>query len=410
MPRLLVFTVCVAALAACSNAPTGSQPPVNTEPLPAYADFKEALLAATSLEDAAERDTTVSALWDTLAAYGDFPFARGDSAAFLYRGGAASLSFVGDFNGWNPATRRAIRLAPSDVWLQEEVFPVDARLDYKIVRNGGEWLLDPANPRTQRSGFGDNSELPMPGYEPSPWVERRGDVPRGTLSSTQTIVSQAMGYAINYRVYLPVGYQDLDRVPAIYVTDGHEYADDRMGSVVTVLDNLIAAGRIEPVMAVFVDPRVSGQNRRSEQYINNPAFARFFRDELVPDVDAKWRTVAERDARAILGTSLGGLNSTFFMVEIPETFGLIAVQSPAFQAGGGTIFGRVEAAEIATPSSIFMSWGTFFDGEEGAERMRGIFERKGYPLATRVTHEGHSWGQWRALIDDVLETFWGIEP
>jgi enterochelin esterase family protein len=410
MPRTLVFLLCIAALAACSNAPTGSEPPVNREPFPTYADFKQTLLAATSLEDAAERDSTVGAIWDSLAAYADFPFAREDSVAFLYRGTASSLAFVGDFNGWNPNTRRATRLTPSDVWLQEEVFPVDARLDYKVVRNGDQWLLDPENPRRQRSGFGDNSELPMPGYTPSPWVERRDDVPRGTLSSAHVISSQAMGYSISYRVYLPAAYDDLDRLPVIYVTDGHEYADDRMGSVVVVLDNLVAAGRIEPVLAVFVDPRVGGQNRRSEQYVNNPDFARFFRDELVPDVDAKWRTVAERDSRAILGTSLGGLNSTFFMVEIPETFGLIAIQSPAFQAGGGTIFARVEAAEIPAPRRIFMSWGTFFDGEEGAERMRGIFQGKGYPLATRVTHEGHSWGQWRALIDDLLETFWGTAP
>lgn len=69
---------------------------------------------------------------------------------------------------------------------------------------GGRWILDPANPRTQRSGFGDNSELRLPGYEPSPWVERRAGVRRGALTA-RVIESGRLGYAVHYQVYAPAG-------------------------------------------------------------------------------------------------------------------------------------------------------------------------------------------------------------
>lgn len=299
------------------------------------------------------------------------------------------------------------RLGSSNVWIRRESFPEDARLDYKFVRNGSQWILDPGNPLRQRGGFGDNSEIRMPAYVPSPWVDRMSSRPNGSYSSARTLASTNLGYTVTYRVYTPPGYESgaLDNLPVIYVTDGHEYADDQTGSMRIVLDNLIAEDAIEPVVAVFIDPRVGGSNRRASQYVENPDFAAFVADELVPVIDGAYRTRATAGSRAILGTSLGGLNAAYFGAVRPEVFGLLAVQSPAFHAGSD-IYGLYRD-HPKRDLRVHITWGTINDVGSAGQNMADILTERGYDLQTVVLNEGHSWGAWRALLDDALIYFWG---
>ena len=385
---------------------TTDVPVVGHAQLDGYDEFMAQLRSVCALEDPVRREELVSSLWKALGEAGRIPYVDGERVAFLDRGEADSLCFVGDFNGWRIETRDAERIASSSVWIQEEQFPLDARLDYKIVRNQGQWLLDPENPAIQVGGFGPNSELFMPEYVPSRWVERREDVPRGSLSASQMLESEALGPAVPFRVDVPADYAQLQDLPSIYVTDGHEYADDDMGSMVIVLDNLIADRAIVPILAVFIDPRVGGRNARAEQYRMNARFARFVATELVPYVDRGYRSATNHGERAILGTSLGGLNSAYFAVEIPQTFGLIAIQSPAFQAASGTIIPRLREARLED-QKIHMSWGSFFDFGEGTKQVEAILRQKACTLRTLTASEGHSWGQWRAQLDDILVYFWG---
>lgn len=372
-----------------------------------YQAFKDSLTALTQLADATERNNQLSTFWDSLKAHNQIPFKHGTSAAFLYRGSSASVQFPGDFNSWTPPHGSATRMSPSDVWIREESFPDDARLDYKILLNGNQWILDPSNPLTQRGGFGNNSELRMPAYVPSPWIKRIDGVPMGSFSGNISLSSTSLGYAVNYRVYTPPGYESdqLSDLPVIYVTDGHEYSHDEIGSMRIVLDNLIAAQEIVPVLAVFIDPRVGGANLRVSQYIENAKFASFVADELVPVIDRTYRTDPRRYARAIMGTSLGGLNAAYFAADETDTFYLIGIQSPAFHAGDSIY--DLYLNEPVRNVRIHMSWGTIHDVGNAGEVMATILSDKGYTYETLVLNEGHSWGSWRALLDDVLTYFWG---
>lgn len=374
-----------------------------------YEAFKDSLVALTQITDALERDAQLTEFFTDLQTQGQIPYTYGESVAFLYRGPGSTIQFAGDFNGWNPRDGNSILMAPSDVWIREESFPGDARLDYKIVRNANDWILDPDNPLKQRGGFGDNSELRMPMYIPSPWVDRQPGIPAGTYSSNFSIISSNLGYTVRYRVYTPAAYDSdqLSNLPVIYVTDGHETAADPTGSMLIVLDNLIDAERIPPVVAVFIDPRVGGNNLRFSQYIENDAFADFVADELVPLIDASYRTDPSREARAILGTSLGGLNSAFFGATRTDTFALLGVQSPAFKAGNNMY--DLYRNEPVRDVRIHMSWGTIHDVGDAGEKMAEILSDKGYEFETVILNEGHSWGAWRALLDDVLVYFWGLE-
>lgn len=371
-----------------------------------YTAFKAALTTA------AADPAALDAFWSRLRAAGQVPYAQGDSVAFLYRGPAAAVAWHGDFDAWGRAggvASQGRRLGGSDVWILEHAFPPSARIDYKVVV-GSQWLLDPANPLQVWSGFGPNSELRMPAYVyPADTVVPPG-IARGVLGPPARLSSSRLGYDVTYRVYTPAGYEALSGLPVLYVTDGHEYAPPHLGSLVAVLDHLIATGEVQPLVAVFVDPRVGGTNRRQAQYADDYAsFARFLADELIPAIDAQYRTKAVPGARGILGTSLGGLFATYFGAAHPNVVQRIAVQSPAYwydtQHNGDRVYALLEAAE-RLPLRFYLSTGTIYDTQADALRFKALLERKGYPLTYTERPEGHSWGQWRALVGEMLRALW----
>ncbi|MHC1705874.1 MAG: alpha/beta hydrolase-fold protein [Tenuifilaceae bacterium] len=371
-----------------------------------FSDFKNTLENLSEISDDTERQVKLQSFWDSLKSNHQVPFIFNDSVAFLYQGNASSVFWAGDFNGWSSSpTYQGTKVGLSNIWMLEKKFPTDARLDYKIIANGS-WILDLANSYTQLSGFGNNSELRMPDWIfPQETILAAG-VTRGTLSNNLLIHSSLLNYDLQYKVYTPYGYDGLSNLPVIYVTDGHEYARDLMGSMVIVLDNLIFSNKINPVIAVFIDPRQPdnlGINKRMAQYTGNIQFANFVADELVLLIDQQYKTNTNANARAILGTSLGGWNSAYFGLSRSDKFGLIGIHSPAFD----NLIIQSYSNSPKLPLKIFMSTGVIFDTQDRARTMKVVFDTKGYPLLYKEVNEGHSWGNWRALMDEPLIYFFG---
>jgi enterochelin esterase family protein len=372
-----------------------------------FADFRKTLDTIAAITDETLRLEKMNSFWDSLKINKQVPFVFNDSVALLYKGSATSVKWAGDFNRWNPdyGNFTGVKIGASDVWIVVKTFPLDARLDYKIVKDGS-WILDPANTFRQYSGFGPNSELRMPSWVfPEETILIEG-ANRGTLSENYLIQSipENLDYSLNYKVYTPFGYNDLQDLPVVYVTDGHEYADNKLGAMIIVMDNLIHQGIIKPIIAVFIDPREPSNmsnNRRMSEYVENMDYANFVADELVPQIDANYKTNPSPDNRAILGTSLGGWNSAFFGLNRSETFQLIGIHSPAF----GEDIIQAYSNEEKLPLKIFMSTGVIYDTETRARGMKAVLESKEYPLHYIEVNEGHSWGNWRALIDEPLTYF-----
>ena len=372
------------------------------QPFASYPDFSGALESAAALLDAGDREAAVDAVWERIVAHGQIPFAHGTTAAFLHRGPAGSVAARGDHNAWGTAGDGQMqRVGLSDVWRAVVPLPGDARVDYKLVVDG-DWRLDPHNPLQQWGGFGPNSELRMPAYAPSPETVRGDGVSEGTLREAAIVQSERLGYGVRYRVWTPAAYETdgPSDYPILFVTDGHEFADDRLGAALPVLDNLVAEGRITAPVVVFVDPRdpTTGQNRRQEQYVANPGFAAFIADELLPDIDAAYRTAG---TRGILGASLGGVCALYFAAERPDVFQRAGSMSPALWAAPELFdaFGPTPASQ-----GFFLSAGTLYDGAAHTRAMRDVLEAvPGFDLAYAERNEGHSWGQWRALVAPMLE-------
>jgi enterochelin esterase-like enzyme len=361
------------------------------------------------LYDSAAREQT----WNELVEAGDIPLVYGDSVAFLYKGNANSVMWMGDFNGWGRNAKfqnKGLRIPGSDLWILKAIFPQDARLDYKIVLNDNEWILDPNNQDHQWSGVGGgspNSELRMPGWKPDPIATRPVDgLKKGKMENDLLLNSKKLGYQITYSVYLPQGYSPNTKYPVIYVTDGYEYLHERLGNMALILDNLIHLQKIPPVVAIFIDHREPinrSNNRRMQELAMNEAYLQFFTEEFIPLIEKNYAVTKNSDQRAILGTSMGGLTAAYFAFSNPNVFGLVGIQSPAFWFKTD-IYTLCDNPENP-PVKLFMTTGLINDTEEGARKMKTILDKNTCNYKYMETNQGHSWGNWRDLIDDILIYF-----
>ena len=227
----------------------------------------------------------------------------------------------------------------------------------------------------------------------------------GSLSSDIRITSEALGYDLSYRVYLPQGDDTPAGLPTLYVTDGQGYIS--RGEMPQVLDRLIADGRIDSVVVVFVDPRDPDNarvNRRNQQFFCNEDYLDFYRRELVPTVERDYATANRQSARSILGVSFGGLNAACFGLDGHDTFSGIAMHSPANHPVPD-LLDRYEVSD-RLPLRIFLSTGQPNDNTRANRAFRDVLEAKGYPLEYIEVRQGHDWRNWRPLVDDVLLYFY----
>ena len=230
----------------------------------------------------------------------------------------------------------------------------------------------------------------------------------GTLTSDIRISSSVLGYELQYRVYLPNGYEARSDHSVIFLTDGQNYL--RRGSMDAVLDELIANQKINPVIAVFVDPRNPDDldnNRRHSQFLCNEDYLIFYIEELIPEIESTYPVIKRREGRTIMGLSFGGTNAACFGLMGYDTFSGIGMQSPANHPIPN-LLPTYESTPIL-PLKIFLSTGTPNDNTRANRDFHMILKSKGYPMKYMEVYEGHNWNNWGPLIDDVLIYYYGTE-
>ena len=237
---------------------------------------------------------------------------------------------------------------------------------------------------------------------------------QGTLSENIRIKSTALGYDLQYRVYLPdttnTDYTNTgDNLPTIYITDGESYA--KKGRMVSALDEAIAKGAIKPVIAIFVDARDPDDlkiNRRNEQFFCEKDYVEFFTTELVPLIDRTYNTSGLREDRVVLGVSFGGFNAGCFGLMATPYFGGIAMNSPAHSEFVRYLkkqYSKFEKKNL----KIYMSVGNHVDNRQAVLSFKKALDKKGYDLTYSQNNHGHNWNNWTPLLPEVLDTFFAIE-
>ena len=161
------------------------------------------------------------------------------------------------------------------------------------------------------------------------------DAARGSVELAR-FESVTLGRDYEYHVYLPAGYEDSGlRYPVIYLLHGR--GDDLYAWLngVNVLDTLIASGEIAPVIAIMPDvPSSDGASYYIDSaytgvdFPTEPVETAFF-DDLIPHVDATYRTLATREGRAVGGYSMGGAGALRYTLAHPDQFIGGIILSPA---------------------------------------------------------------------------------
>jgi enterochelin esterase-like enzyme len=356
-----------------------------------------------------------------------YPIFPSDTTYLLvYKGEKDSVGVLGDMNNWSEADWME-RIEGTDLFYLRGTAPAAARLEYWFVFGKNSlWSVDPLNPAKSLNGFGELSELAMPGYRHHPCFAGYRTGIKGSAENLKVheIASTALGYDHTVHVYLPPGYDPMRSYPALYLQDGIDYVE--FAQVPQVLDQLIRDEKIQPLIAVFVTPPnrfKPGMPNRMTEYGLNDEYVRFFADELVPFIDQHYSTRRDAAARLVAGDSFGGLISAYIPFARPNRFACGYSQSgylsfkqdtliQLFRTTGrkairlyvdvGTYEERVGASFLPAAETDFTA---------ANRRFAAALREAGYDFSYHEYPEGHTWGNWRRhLIDGLIWFFPGAKP
>jgi enterochelin esterase family protein len=225
--------------------------------------------------------------------------------------------------------------------------------------------------------------------------------------------SAALGGSRPVSIYTPPGYPaGGEPYPLLVVLDGTAYRG--LIPLPVILDNLIAAGRIPPVVAVLAG-RLEADERDTDLACN-PAFSHFLAEELLPWVRQQVRVTADPAQTVLAGSSLGGLAAACAAIEHPDRFGNVLAQSGsyAWKPNGATrpewIARRLAAGprlplRFSLDVGLFESWPPPVGGPsllDANRHLRDALRAKGYDVTYAEYVGGHGHANWQVTLPDEL--------
>ncbi len=368
------------------------------EAAPTFPTWKARLEAA----GASELEEEVSRFLQILKTLGT-PMIEGPQVNFIYYGPQASqVELTGEFNEWGRSGHAIpmARLGSTGFFYHTMQLSEPARLEYKLIIDG-EWQLDPFCPNQVDNGVGGSNSYFIAGdfHEP-PELQWRGEIAHGRVEQFE-FSSRRLDNTRHLYVYLPAAYDEdgAQRFGSLYVHDGGEYLE--RAKMANVLDNLIADGDVPPLVTVMVDPV-----NRMEEYWANDRYLDFLCDELLPEIEQRYRIVSNRKLRGIMGASLGGLISVYAALSHPDLFSLVAGQSSALMIEEEKLASLIKQTRRA-------SFRFYFDVGKyeprfipAHEQLLALLKRKRWPVLYQELAGGHNWTSWRAHLKDLLIFLW----
>jgi predicted alpha/beta superfamily hydrolase len=157
-------------------------------------------------------------------------------------------------------------------------------------------------------------------------------------------------------VYTPPGYNNDNKksYPVLYLQHGwgeDETAWSNQGHANLIMDNLIAEGKIKPFIIVMTYGMTNTARFGKIREFKIDTFQTVLIDELIPYVDAKFRTIAKQSSRAMAGLSMGGMETHTITLNKPEVFSYYALMS-------GGIYTPEEIKDKSKVKLIFLSCGS----------------------------------------------------
>jgi enterochelin esterase-like enzyme len=307
-----------------------------------------------------------------------------------------------------------MKKAENGVWeVTTDVVPGGAyRYNFNV---DGLSVLDPRNPATSESNTNSWSLVTVPGSDFSDLK----DVPHGAVAHI-TYYSKALGRFRRMHVYTPPGYeQGSERYPVLYLLHGAFDSDaswSTIGQAGEILDNLIAAGRAKPMIVIMPMGHTGsfafGPGGNLEKQMDE--FTHDFQNEIKPLVEQRYRTLADRQHRAIAGLSMGGaqtLNIAF--ADLAEyayvgvfSSGIFGIDRDGPGGGRGAAWferqkGALENADLK--KDLRLVW--FATGKSDflvatSRATVDALSQRGINVVYQETDGGHTWLNWRDYLHE----------
>ena len=242
-------------------------------------------------------------------------------------------------------------------------------------------------------------------------------ISHGTVQSV-AYKSKALGTDRKMMVYTPPGYeQSTSRYPLLYLLHGagsDETSWTQRGNAHVILDNLIADGKLKPLVVVMPfglaaawAPGARGD--AAENKMQREGFTKDFFEDVMPLVDAKFRVYTDRDHRAIGGLSLGGAQALAIGLTRLDLFSRVAAFSPAMGASnnpatGGVDFEMVLADSARINSQLKFLWvscgteDTLFDSIRDFSQQ---LSKHKVEHIYRITGGAHVYPVWQRNLNEV---------
>lgn len=223
--------------------------------------------------------------------------------------------------------------------------------------------------------------------------------------------SEALSRKMPYRVFLPPGYESAERrgvrYPVLYLLHGLSGRYDEWGGygVDQIANDLYAEGKLTHMVLVMPQGGLG-------YWMNQEGGARwgdYVARDLVTHVDATYRTLARREARAIGGLSMGAHGAVQLALNYPGVFGTAGAHSPSIRSRDSAppYFGSDEASfalrdpislartvQLESPPAIWIDAGEEDAWRPSAERLHHALEERGWPHEWHILpgdHDGWYW-------------------
>ena len=438
-----------------------------TLPTAAATKIESPRILALSASVARGEPDAAASFWKELAKIGAplIEPAPGDDenmlVTFLWHGGVSTRNVL---VWWQPFAEKwesdylMSRLEGTDVWFRTIRVSKRKRFVYQLAPNAppvsitrhpladpapgllaDAAQIDPLNPKTflstdsvdvrEHSGL---SILEMPDAPPQPWITARKGVSAGHVVKT-SFKSALLGNERDIYVYTPEGYSKNGKAAGLAVFfDAFGYFDEEATPTPlpapTILDNLIAAEKIPPVVAVFIGNGPG--DARDREFSCNPQLVEFLKSELLPWVHRQYNVTSDPADTVVAGFSLGGLAATYTAFKAPELFGNAVSMSGALWWAPSRSGKPVDSDPVARPEwlaqqfiaqphlpiRLYLDAGSDEDGfgSEGilnsSRHMWDVLLAKGYDVRFDEFDGGHDYLSWREGLADGLIFLLGAPP
>jgi enterochelin esterase-like enzyme len=278
-------------------------------------------------------------------------------------------------------------------------------------------VLDPRNGAASESNMNAWSLLHVPGAD---FMDTR-NVPHGTISVV-TYYSTALQRFRRMHIYTPPDYESgHGRYPVFYLLHGAFDTDDAWTSVGRagfILDNLLADKKAVPMIVVMpaghTGPFSFATFSRPAAGPQRDEFGEDFVADIKPYVDKHYRTLTDRDHRAIAGLSMGGAQSLNIAIPHLADYAYIGVfSSGILELGGRGPFGPPEKGPSweernmksldnkEMKKGLRLLW--FATGKEDfllgiSQSSVALFKKHGFDVVYKETAGAHTWINWREYL------------